>query len=104
VRVAKVHKVLHFKRPGFYPILDDKVRNLYRESAQGWVGDLARLEVSIEDSPPYWAAIRQDLVCNRAQLDEYRRELKADGDEAVALMARLNNLRLQDIVAWQIAD
>jgi hypothetical protein len=79
VRVAKVHKVLHIKRPALYPILDDRVRNLYRESARPWVDQLVRLQVTIEDSPPYWAAIRQDLVCNEARLDAYRRELAAAG-------------------------
>lgn len=103
VRVAKVHKILHIKRPALYPILDDRVRDLYRDHAVAWVGELGRLEVSIEDSPPYWAAIRQDLVCNEARLGAYRRELAADGDETVALMAELTDLRLQDIVAWHIA-
>lgn len=103
VRVAKVHKILHLKRPKFYPILDDRLRELYRDRASEWVGELARLEVTIEDSPPYWAAIRQDLLCNQAQLDGYRHELVADGDEAVAPMVQLTNLRLQDIVAWKLA-
>jgi len=103
VGVAKVHKVLHIKRPALYPILDDKVRDLYRDSAKPWVDELVRLEVTIEDSPPYWAAIRQDVVCNEARLDVYRHELAADGDETVALMARLTDLRLLDIAAWRVA-
>ena len=86
VRVAKVHKVLHIKRPALYPILDARVRNLYIESARPWVDQLTRLQVTIEDSPPYWAAIRQDLVCNEARLDAYQRELAADADETVARM------------------
>jgi len=103
VRVAKVHKVLHIKRPALYPILDDKVRDLYRDSAKPWVDELVRLEVTLEDSPPYWAAIRQDVVCNEPRLDVYRHELAADDDETVALMARLTDLRLLDIAAWRIA-
>ena len=103
IRVAKAHKVLHIKRPALYPILDDKVRHLYRDSAGPWIHELGRLEVSPEDSPPYWAAIRQDLLCNEAQIDRYRDELATDTDKTVALMARLTNLRLQDIIAWQIA-
>jgi len=103
IRVAKVHKILHIKRPALYPILDDKVRDLYRDNAKPWVDELGRLEVTIEDSPPYWAAIRHDLVRNKAPLDEYRRDLATDADETVRLMAQLTDLRLQDIVAWQVA-
>jgi Family of unknown function (DUF6308) len=104
VGVAKVHKVLHIKRPALYPILDDTVRDLYKDSAVPWVSELGRLRVTIEDSPPYWAAIRQDLMENGARLDSYRSELAADGDGTVALMAQLTNLRLQDIVAWQVGS
>jgi hypothetical protein len=103
VRVAKVHKVLHVKRPGLYPVLDKRVRNLYRDTARPWVDQLARLRVTIKDSPPYWASIRDDLVFNGPQLDAYRRELAGCEDERAVLLAQLTNLRLQDIVAWQVA-
>jgi hypothetical protein len=103
VRVAKVHKVLHVKRPGLYPILDKRVCNLYRDYAKRWVGELARLRVTIRDSPPYWAAIRNDLVFNGPQLHEYRQELSASDDEKAMLLAQLTNVRLQDIVAWKVA-
>lgn len=103
VRAAKVHKILHIKRPAFYPILDGRVRELYQDSAESWIQVLGYLGVSIEDSPPYWAAIGQDLKCNGAQIDMYRQELAVDEDKGVALMAQLTNLSLQDIVAWHIA-
>jgi hypothetical protein len=103
VRVAKLHKVLHVKRPGLYPILDKRGRNLYRDHALEWVGKLARLRVTIKDSPPYWAAIRDDLVFNGPQLHEYRQEFSASDDEKTMLLAQLTNVRLQDIVAWQVA-
>jgi hypothetical protein len=103
VRVAKLHKVLHVKRPGLYPILDKRVRNLYRDHALEWVGKLARLRVTIKDSPPYWAAIRDDLVFNGPQLHEYRQAFSASDDEKTMLLAQLTNVRLQDIVAWQVA-
>ncbi len=103
VRVAKVHKVLHIKRPGLYPILDKRVRNLDRDTARPWVDRLARLRVTIKDSPPYWASIRDDLVVNEPQLLAYRRELAGCADETAVLMAQLTNLRLQDIVAWHLA-
>jgi hypothetical protein len=103
VRAAKLHKILHVKHPALYPILDSKVRRLYRDHATAWVSRLSRLNVTIRDSPPYWAAIRADLVLNRDQLDSYRRQLACDNDAMVRSMAQLSNLRLQDIVAWRIA-
>lgn len=84
VAVAKVHKVLHLKRPGLYPILDAKVKRLYRNSARPWVTALDHLHVTIDDSPPYWAAIRHDLLCNRGRLDAYRQQLAKDSDQTVA--------------------
>jgi hypothetical protein len=102
VRVAKVHKTLHIKRPDMYPILDDRLRNLYRERAALWVKKLDVLDVTIDDSPPYWAAIRQDLLGNEAELDDYQRHL-ASADGSVRQMAELSKLRLLDIAAWTIA-
>ena len=103
VRVAKVHKALHIKRPDLYPILDARLRNLYRQRAKLWVIRLERLNVKLKDSPPYWAAIRQDLLGNQSELDDYRRQLAADPDAAVRRMANLCELRLLDIIAWSIA-
>lgn len=100
VRITKVHKALHVKRPDMYPILDDRLRKLYSDRATLWVGKLARLHVTIDDSAPYWAAIRQDLVGNEAELDDYRCQLAADPDETIQQMAGLSKLRLLDIVAW----
>lgn len=103
VGVAKIHKILHVKRPDLYPIFDIRVWELYRDTAKEWVNKLSRLEVGIDDSPPYWAAARRDLVCNEVRLEAYRHELAADDDRTIALMAQLTKLRLQDIVAWQMA-
>ena len=103
VRVAKIHKILHVKRPGLYPILDKRVRNLYRKVATPWVDRLARLGVTTADSPPYWAAIREDLLVNGPQIEAYRQDLAGCDDETTTLMAQLTDLRLQDIVAWHVA-
>lgn len=100
LRIAKVHKALHVKRPDMYPILDDRIRKLYFSRAELWVGRLARLHVTIDDSAPYWAAIRQDLAGNAAELGDYRCQLAADPDETLQRMAGLGDLRLLDVVAW----
>jgi hypothetical protein len=34
VAVAKVHKILHLKRPGLYPILDERVKSLHNSMGQ----------------------------------------------------------------------
>lgn len=104
VAVAKVHKILHPKRPALYPILDKRIKELYRPCAAAWTGRLGYLEgVAASDSPPYWAAFRDDLVRNRDSLEACRVQLADDDDETVRLMARLTCVRLQDIVAWMIA-
>jgi hypothetical protein len=41
---AKVHKVLHIKRPGLYPILDDHLKGLYKPCASAWPERLHYLE------------------------------------------------------------
>jgi hypothetical protein len=66
------HKVLHFKRQGLYPILDDHLKTVYASFAEAWIEPLSYLgELTFADSPPYWAAFRQDLVGNRDELERY---------------------------------
>jgi hypothetical protein len=104
IGVAKVHKVLHPKRPGLYPILDDRLRHLYSGCAARWIEPLAHLgELTPADSPPYWAAIREDLNRCRDDLEAHRDSLRCDDDETVRRLADLTNVRLLDIVAWSIA-
>jgi hypothetical protein len=105
VRVAKVHKILHLKRPAMYPILDDRLRTLYEPFAAAWLESLSHLgELTSSDSPPYWAAIRDDLIRNHDALENYRNWLAREGDETVRLMAKLTHLRLLDVIAWMLAD
>ena len=102
---AKVHKVLHSKRPGLYPILDDRLVRLYGPRVSAWPERLHYLEgVTATDSPPYWAAFRDDLVANHDALERYRVQLAEDDSETVRLMSKLTRLRLQDIIAWAIAS
>jgi hypothetical protein len=104
IRVAKVHKVLHLKRRAFYPILDSHLRGLYKPCAVKWIEPLAHLgRLSLDDSPPFWAAIRHDLVKNQAELASYKPVLAADEDEHVRWLAELTDLRRQDILSWSIA-
>jgi hypothetical protein len=104
VAVAKIHKILHPKRPDLYPILDLRVKRLYRPGAAAWIVRMSHLgEVTLADSPPYWAAFRDDLVRNHEALRAYQRQMAEDSDERVRMMANLTCLRLQDVIAWMIA-
>ena len=55
--IARVSKVLHLKRPAFFPIVDSRIGTLY----------LPRVGAPLSRStlPAYWAAIRNDLVSRR---------------------------------------
>ena len=104
VAVAKVHKILHLKRPGLYPILDKRVKSLYRPCAAAWAGRLSHLgRVTLADSPPYWAAVRDDLLTNCDVLRKCQVQMAGDEDEVVRLVAGLTCLRLQDIITWMVA-
>jgi hypothetical protein len=103
IRAAKVHKILHIKRPALYPVLDSKVKGLYDDQARPWITRLGQLGVQPGDSQPYWAAIREDLLGNRTGTAACRDELAADSDPVVAAMAVLSTLRLQDILTWYLA-
>jgi hypothetical protein len=104
VSVAKVHKILHLKRPGLYPILDERVKSLYWPCAAEWTGRLGHLGgTTLADSPPYWAAFRDDLVRNCDALRTFQAQMAEDKDGVVRTMAKLACLRLQDMIAWMVA-
>ncbi|MHA7134221.1 DUF6308 family protein [Oerskovia turbata] len=99
VAVAKLHKVLHLKRPGLFPILDSRLLATYATAASRAARQYPRLGAR----RLFWAAIRDDLADkqNVAALAAARGRLAADGDSQVAAMARLTDLRLLDAVAWR---
>ncbi len=95
---AKLHKVLHLKRPALYPILDSRLMQRYRRLArrQGQARpDLGRYQ--------YWPAIRADLIANTESgaLAELRERIGASSDPAVQAMDQLPDLRLLDICTWR---
>jgi Family of unknown function (DUF6308) len=104
IRVAKTHKVLHPKRPALYPILDAQLKRLYALQAAVWLYQLEHLEgLTTADSPPYWAAIRDDLVIGHDSLERYRIRLAESDDPTLRSMAQLTRLRLLDIIVWTVA-
>lgn len=86
---AKASKLLHLKRPNLIPILDSQLKQLYKDDAQQ-----AAIDSRHQFNYLYWTAIRNDLVANKAALEEVR-SLMPDGE-----MSDLGNLRLLDIIAW----
>ncbi len=95
---AKLHKVLHLKRPALYPILDSRLVRRYRRPArrQGQARpDLGRCQ--------YWPAIRDDLVMNTESgaFAQLRKQLNASGNPVVQAMSRLTDLRILDICTWR---
>jgi len=101
IGAAKIHKMLHVKRPWLYPVLDQLVRSLYRAQARAWVSRIPGTRPG--DSVTFWAAIRQDLVDgdNRSALPRHREELRKGPQTAP--MTELPSLRLLDILAWETA-
>lgn len=96
---AKIHKVLHVKRPLVYPVLDRLIRRLYRVQARNWIDQLP--DAHPGDSVTFWAAIREDLIDagNNSAIPLYRDAMRKETQ--MALMAGLPSLRLINIVAWR---
>ncbi len=98
---GKIHRVLHLKRPHFFPLLDGRVHAIYKDKAK---------EVSLKHRDVrrgrrgrlFWAAIREDLINAGDAWEEIRLAL-ADRDEPESLGAQLSDVRLHDILCWELA-
>ena len=103
ISAGKIHKVLHAMRPHFFPILDSRLRTLYRDKARVAATELRKSGVDVSSKFAYWAAIRKDLVSNAEALVELRDQLR-EGDESPLQIAAevLSDVRLMDIVSWRI--
>src|SRR3712207_2916825 len=75
---AKAPKLLHIKRDRLFPILDSKLMRLYREPAKA----AGRRNPQRGASRLYWAAIREDAVCNSDALTALRKEIGKDESHA----------------------
>lgn len=99
VAVAKIHKVLHQKRPGLFPILDSRLMRRYRSIA----AEQAMKYPGLGCRYLYWAAVRLDVMdeSNRSALASLRPQLQESESAEVRAMARLTDLRLIDVLAWR---
>lgn len=101
---AIASKVLHLKRPHFFPLLDSVLRILYREAA----AHAYQASAVWQKRQPtwrhlYWAAVRADVLNaqNQAALAELRRRLRVDvKNERRQRAAALSDVRVLDILAW----
>lgn len=97
ISIGKVSKVLHLKYPALIPILDSRVRTVYRDPAKQnarqsdrWQSQVRRLN---------WGAIRSDLIASTAGLGELRELLAQEPDLSDFL--QLTDLRLLDCLTWR---
>lgn len=94
VNLAKASKILHFKRPHLYPILDSRLAKLYRESAT----QAAQEYPDLRSRTMYWAAVRNDVILNEVPLHMLRGDLASV--ESPFRMDELTDVRILDILSW----
>jgi len=103
---AIASKLLHLKRPAFFPLLDSELRALYDQAAQE---AYQRSEVWKIRHPEwrrlYWAAVREDLLNSRNQeaLAAVRSRLRDGNSDLVHVLLQASDVRLLDIVSWTLS-
>jgi hypothetical protein len=86
---VKRSKLLHIKRPWLIPISDTRVDLVYKQRVRNLGGI-------------WWEAARRDLVDGAADFAWLSATLKGDADARVRRAGRLTELRLLDIIAWNL--
>jgi hypothetical protein len=104
VSFAIASKLLHLKRPGFYPLLDSVLRKVYDAAAAAAYTTSTGKQAGKRAGRLYWAAVRADLVDpeNIAALEKIRGQLKKMDDAQADRLLRVNDLRLLDMLAWTV--
>ena len=108
-RWAQAAKLLHIKRPGFFPVTDSRFWKTYRPVLDQKTGN--------DPSPHDWLVVRDDLVANGAEANAGERDPRSrfahlreritegraqDEDGKVDDLLALTDLRLLDIAAWSL--
>lgn len=94
ISTAKASKILHFKRPHLYPILDSRLAELYRGAAS----QAAEVYPELGYKKLFWAAIRNDLITNELPLRALRVQLSFV--QSPYKLSELTDLRILDILGW----
>lgn len=97
---AKIHKVLYLKRRALIPLLDGRLQSIYDEQSKEMSKRFREVRRG-RRGRLFWAAIREDILRNEGLWDTIRRELGKE-DEPVSLATQLTDVRLHDILAWEL--
>jgi hypothetical protein len=95
---AIASKLLHIKRPAFFPVLDRVLRSVYEVAASA--------QYTTTTGKPsghlYWAAFRDDLIDpeNLEAFDAIRGRLRQTVGLQANSLLKLHDLRLLDMLAW----
>jgi hypothetical protein len=96
IGAAKASKLLHLKRPRLFPLIDSYVKRVYGPAAK----DAGR-EVG-STSRHYWLPIAADVKANAGEFVDLRDRLRDDA--RTRQLVYLSDLRIQDVLAWRLAD
>lgn len=103
VRTGKISKVLHLMRPGLFPILDTRIRALYRSEASSAAVAIKKVRPELDYKKTYWGAIRNDVITNETALAELRRQAAQSENPLVKrTAAQISDVRMLDLLAWRI--
>lgn len=92
VKGAIATKLLATKRPALYPVIDDRVREVYAAAP-------AQFPAATH---PFFPAVRRDVLGDGAgPLNGLRAALLANGQPHALRLAQVPGIRLRDIVLWQ---
>ncbi|HEX3426259.1 MAG TPA: DUF6308 family protein [Acidimicrobiales bacterium] len=102
VSYAIASKLLHIKRPRFFPLLDAVLRKVYDYDAASEYTDTTGRPAGRRRGRLFWAAVRTDLIDPRnvQTLRSVRDRLSDIGGRQAEQLVRLENLRLFDMLAW----
>ncbi len=98
-------KLLHLKRPGFFPILDSVVQKVYDQPARKAYQQSERGKKELPHANRlYWAAMRSDVVspANQMALGQIRNALAVAGKRRLLRAAAVSDTRLIDILLWRL--
>jgi hypothetical protein len=104
VSVGKLSKVLYLMRPHFFPILDSRLRSIYRQQAAAAAKDVLRVRPGLGDFKfLYWEAVRRDLLSGGESLARLRHQLidAANSGGPARQLVTVSDVRLLDILAWK---
>lgn len=93
---VKRSKLLHIKRPWLFPIYDTHVHRVYKDRVKDLQAQIGDADVG------WWEAARRDLVDGTDDFRWLSSRLRDDDDARVRRAGKLTQLRMLDIIAWNL--